>query len=161
MELLELVAQQASGPPTWAPTSRSARPPWRLRPPSRGHHGSRLSCPRCRFASVRGRPPALWTWGSLRWPWRASMLEGKAVVGATDMPPEMQRRCLRLASEALDEARDVTECKRMASYMRSIVVGANFGCYVTHAAATFIFFSIGQLAFLIFKVGPSQPPGIA
>eukprot|EP00850_Spirogloea_muscicola_P008607 SM000046S16388 [mRNA] locus=s46:368129:369157:+ [translate_table: standard] len=104
--------------------------------------------------------------------WRANMLEGKAVVGATDMPPEMQRRCLRLASEALDEARDVTECKRMASYIRShldacygrgwqVVVGANFGCYITHAAATFIFFSIGQLAFLIFKVGPSVPPGIA
>ncbi|KAI4324747.1 hypothetical protein MLD38_030204 [Melastoma candidum] len=89
------------------------------------------------------------------------MLEGKALIEDTDMPPKMQIHAMSSASGALDLF-DVFDCKSIAAHIKKefdkcygggwqCVVGSNFGCYFTHSKGTFIYFTLETLNFLIFK----------
>ncbi|CAA7392330.1 unnamed protein product [Spirodela intermedia] len=89
------------------------------------------------------------------------MLEGKAVVGETDMLEAMQRHALRLAGEALDLF-DVTQSTDVAHFIKKefdrsygggwqCIVGTDFGSFVTHQCGCFIYFGIGSLAILLFR----------
>ncbi|BBM98024.1 dynein light chain LC8-type [Marchantia polymorpha subsp. ruderalis] len=89
------------------------------------------------------------------------MLEGKAIVGETDMPAKMQAHAMRCASEALDSF-DVTDCKDIACYIKKdfdksygpgwqCVVGTSFGSYVTHSCGNFIHFCLGRMAVMLFR----------
>ncbi|KAG4981396.1 Dynein light chain LC6, flagellar outer arm [Glycine soja] len=104
------------------------------------------------------------------------MLEGKAVIGETDMLQTMQQDALNLASKALDffdvtEATDIARfIKKASKYLQSpsvefdrthgpgwqCIVGTDFGSFVTHCCGCFIYFCIGSLAILLFRGSP--PP---
>lgn len=47
------------------------------------------------------------------------MLEGKAVVGETDMPQVMQAHAMRVASEALD-LHEISDCKDIACHIKKV-----------------------------------------
>ncbi|KAI4388322.1 hypothetical protein MLD38_000660 [Melastoma candidum] len=92
---------------------------------------------------------------------RDKMLEGKAVVGETDMRQAMQQYALDLASKALD-CFDVTESTDIARFIKKefdraygpgwqCIVGTDFGSFVTHHYGCFIYFCVGSLAILLFK----------
>ncbi|XP_021758715.1 dynein light chain 2, cytoplasmic [Chenopodium quinoa] len=94
------------------------------------------------------------------------MLEGKTVVGETDMLQTMQQDALKLAAKALD-CYDVTEATDIARFIKKefdsvygsgwqCIVGTDFGSFVTHCHGCFIYFCIGSLAFLLFK-GSAAP----
>ncbi|XP_050238219.1 dynein light chain 1, cytoplasmic-like [Mercurialis annua] len=89
------------------------------------------------------------------------MLEGKAIVGETDMIQTMQHDALHLAAKALDIF-DVTESTDIACFIKKdfdrlhgsgwqCIVGTDFGSFVTHYHGCFIHFCIGSLAILLFK----------
>ncbi|MQJ84103.1 hypothetical protein EI014_25425 [Escherichia coli] len=94
------------------------------------------------------------------------MLEGKAVIGETDMLQTMQQDALDLASKALDFF-DVTEAIEIARFIKKefdrmhglgwqCIVGTDFGSFVTHCCGCFIYFCIGSLAILLFR-GSADP----
>lgn len=78
----------------------------------------------------------------------------------TDMDPEMQKKVMDKASEMLE--RFDTD-KGMAENLRrhfmtgdsvwQCFVGRKFGCSVTYESKNYIYFYIGQTAFLLFKTG--------
>ncbi|XP_021288554.1 dynein light chain 2, cytoplasmic [Herrania umbratica] len=89
------------------------------------------------------------------------MLEGKAVIGETDMLQTMQQDALDLAAKALDIF-DVTDATEIARFIKKefdkaygpgwqCIVGTDFGSFVTHCSGCFIYFSIGSLAILLFR----------
>ncbi|KAK6230462.1 hypothetical protein QUC31_001980 [Theobroma cacao] len=89
------------------------------------------------------------------------MLEGKAVIGETDMLQTMQQDALDLAAKALDFF-DVTDATEIARFIKKefdrsygpgwqCIVGTDFGSFVTHCSGCFIYFSIGSLAILLFR----------
>ncbi|KAM7498765.1 hypothetical protein LguiA_023179 [Lonicera macranthoides] len=89
------------------------------------------------------------------------MLEGKAVIGETDMLTTMQQYALDLAAKALDFF-DVTEATEIARFIKKefdrthgpgwqCIVGTDFGSFVTHCYGSFIYFCIGSLAILLFR----------
>ncbi|GLT83048.1 hypothetical protein SLE2022_013610 [Rubroshorea leprosula] len=94
------------------------------------------------------------------------MLEGKAVVGETDMLQTMQKDALHLASKALDifEANESTDIARFIKkdFDKAYgpgwqcVVGTDFGSFVTHCHGCFIHFCIGSLAILLFRGAVNQ-----
>ncbi|XP_062087350.1 dynein light chain 1, cytoplasmic-like [Humulus lupulus] len=90
------------------------------------------------------------------------MLEGKAIIGETDMLQVMQQDALRLAAKALDVF-DIAETTNIAHFIKKdfdeshghgwqCIVGNDFGSFVTHRQGCFIYFCIGSLAFLLFRV---------
>ncbi|KAI4374724.1 hypothetical protein MLD38_012686 [Melastoma candidum] len=89
------------------------------------------------------------------------MLEGKAVIGETDMLSTMQKDALVLAAKALDTF-DVTELTEIARFIKQefdrchgggwqCVVGTDFGSFVTHCHGCFIHFCVGSLAVMLFR----------
>ncbi|KAI5072106.1 hypothetical protein GOP47_0012212 [Adiantum capillus-veneris] len=96
------------------------------------------------------------------------MLEGKAVLGEADMSLRMQQHAMRCASHALD-LHDVEDYRQIARVIKQefdecygggwqCVVGTSYGCFVTHLHGNFIYFSLGKLAFLLFKGAMPAPP---
>ncbi|OAY54968.1 dynein light chain 2, cytoplasmic [Manihot esculenta] len=94
------------------------------------------------------------------------MLEGKAVVGESDMLQTMQQDALDLAAKALDFF-DVTEATEIARFIKKqfdtsygagwqCIVGTDFASFVTHCCGCFIYFQIGSLAILLFR-GSAAP----
>ncbi|KAE9616965.1 hypothetical protein Lal_00034358 [Lupinus albus] len=94
------------------------------------------------------------------------MLEGKAIIGETDMLRTVQQDALNLASKALDFF-DVTEAIEIARFIKKefdrmhgpgwqCIVGTDFGSFVTHCCGCFIYFCIGSLAILLFR-GSASP----
>ncbi|KAJ9562761.1 hypothetical protein OSB04_007921 [Centaurea solstitialis] len=89
------------------------------------------------------------------------MLEGKAVIGETDMLQTMQEDALELAAKALDffdvtDATDIArvikqEFDRMYGGGWQCIVGTDFGSFVTHCSGSFIHFCVGNLAILLFR----------
>ncbi|KAF8517188.1 outer dynein arm light chain 8 [Hysterangium stoloniferum] len=83
----------------------------------------------------------------------------KAVIKNVDMTEEMQQESIDIANAALevysvekDIAANVKkEFDRKHGPTWHVVVGKNFGSYVTHETKHFIYFYIGPLAFLIWK----------
>ncbi|KAG2682033.1 hypothetical protein I3843_11G172600 [Carya illinoinensis] len=89
------------------------------------------------------------------------MLEGKVVIGETDMLQTMQHDALDLAKKVLDFF-DVTEATEIARFIKKefdgaygpgwqCIVGTDFGSFVTHCSGCFIYFCIGILAILLFR----------
>ncbi|CAK9325148.1 unnamed protein product [Citrullus colocynthis] len=89
------------------------------------------------------------------------MLEGKAIIGETDMLQAMQQDALDLAAKALDNF-DVTESTDIACFIKKefdriygggwqCIVGTDFGSFVTHCFGCFIYFCVGSLAILLFR----------
>ncbi|KAF5730615.1 Dynein light chain type 1 family protein [Tripterygium wilfordii] len=89
------------------------------------------------------------------------MLEGKAVIGETDMLQTMQQYALDLAAKALDYF-DVTDSIEIARFIKKefdgaygagwqCIVGTDFGSFVTHCYGCFIYFCVGSLAILLFR----------
>jgi len=83
----------------------------------------------------------------------------KATIKNVDMSEEMQQASVDIASSALDK---YTVEKDIAAQIKRefdkkygptwhVVVGKNFGSYVTHETKHFIYFYIGTLAILIWK----------
>ncbi|KAF8582465.1 hypothetical protein K439DRAFT_1661798 [Ramaria rubella] len=83
----------------------------------------------------------------------------KAIIKNVDMAEEMQQDSIDIASAALDKfsvEKDIAanvkkEFDRKYGPTWHVVVGKNFGSYVTHETKHFIYFYIGPLAFLIWK----------
>lgn len=76
------------------------------------------------------------------------------------MPEEIQVKIFELADQSLSYKIE----KDIATYLKKeldqqygatwhVIVGKSFGSYVTHEQGFFIYFYIGELAFLIFKSG--------
>ncbi|KAL0485058.1 dynein light chain [Acrasis kona] len=89
------------------------------------------------------------------------MSDRKAVVKNADMPEEVQNDAILVAQQALDK---FSIEKDIAAYIKKefdrkynptwhVVVGRNFGSYVTHETKHFIYFYLGQIAVLLFKSG--------
>ncbi|KAI0291886.1 dynein light chain type 1-domain-containing protein [Russula brevipes] len=83
----------------------------------------------------------------------------KAIIKNADMGEEMQQECVDVASAALEKyniEKDIAaqikkEFDRRHGTTWHVVVGKNFGSYVTHETKHFIYFYIGSLAILIWK----------
>jgi len=84
-----------------------------------------------------------------------------ATIKACDMSDEMKTETLDITQEAFEK---FTIEKDIAAYIKKefdrkygstwhVVVGKNFGSYVTHETRHFIYFYYGQIAVLIFKAG--------
>lgn len=66
------------------------------------------------------------------------MLEGKAVVGETDMLQTMQQDALHLAAKALDFF-DVTEATEIARFIKKVMLWHNFLCPVKRVLYQWVF----------------------
>ncbi|PFH51891.1 hypothetical protein AMATHDRAFT_58102 [Amanita thiersii Skay4041] len=83
----------------------------------------------------------------------------KAIIKNVDMSEEMQQESVDIASAALEKfniEKDIAaqikkEFDRRHGPTWHVVVGKNFGSYVTHETKHFIYFYIGSLAILIWK----------
>ncbi|MBA0748689.1 hypothetical protein Gogos_002681 [Gossypium gossypioides] len=95
-----------------------------------------------------------------------AMLEGKAIVGETDMLHTMQKDALHLAAKALDIF-EATESTDIAQFIKKdfdrlygpgwqCVVGTDFSSFVTHCHGCFIHFCVGSLAILLFRGAVNQ-----
>ncbi|RDY14709.1 Dynein light chain 1, cytoplasmic, partial [Mucuna pruriens] len=78
------------------------------------------------------------------------MLEGKGVVRETDMSEEMKSYVIESAHQALDAHQKRDEAYGPAW---NSVVGKDFRSCITHLCASFIFFRVKMMEFLIFKDG--------
>jgi len=83
----------------------------------------------------------------------------KAVIKNVDMSEDMQRISIEIALSALEKytvEKDIAaevkkEFDRKFNPTWHVVVGKNFGSYVTHETKHFIYFYISNIAFLIWK----------
>ncbi|KIY45023.1 outer dynein arm light chain 8 [Fistulina hepatica ATCC 64428] len=83
----------------------------------------------------------------------------KAIIKNVDMSEEMQQESVDVASSALEKyniEKDIAahikkEFDRRHGPTWHVVVGKNFGSYVTHETKHFIYFYVGSLAILIWK----------
>jgi len=83
----------------------------------------------------------------------------KAIIKNVDMSEEMQQESVDITSLAMEKytiEKDIAaqikkEFDRRHGTTWHVVVGKNFGSYVTHETKHFIYFYIGSLAFLIWK----------
>jgi len=83
----------------------------------------------------------------------------KAIIKNVDMTDEMQRESIEIAMTAMEKytiEKDIAaqikkEFDRRHGPTWHVVVGKNFGSYVTHETKHFIYFYVGPLAILIWK----------
>ncbi|KAH9918820.1 outer dynein arm light chain 8 [Amylocystis lapponica] len=83
----------------------------------------------------------------------------KAIIKNVDMSEDMQQESVDIATAALEKyniEKDIAaqikkEFDRRHGPTWHVVVGKNFGSYVTHETKHFIYFYIGSLAILIWK----------
>ena len=86
---------------------------------------------------------------------------GKVVIKVTDMDEDMVQHVLAKAAKAMEM---FTTENEMAKYVRESMlkgtdddgfwhcfVGRKFGAFVTHEKTNFIYFYVGQIAFLLFR----------
>ncbi|RLV95918.1 Cyanamide hydratase DDI3 [Spathaspora sp. JA1] len=84
-----------------------------------------------------------------------------ATLKASDLSPEIQTKIFELAQQSIISCKIE---KDIATFLKKeldqiygptwhVIVGRSFGSYVTHEQGYFIYFYIGDLAFLIFKSG--------
>jgi len=85
----------------------------------------------------------------------------RAVIKNADMSDAMQQEAVDVANQALNKhniEKDVAahikkEFDKKYGPTWHVIVGRNFGSYVTHETKHFIYFYLGQVAILIFKSG--------
>ncbi|KAF5361914.1 hypothetical protein D9756_002479 [Leucocoprinus leucothites] len=83
----------------------------------------------------------------------------KAIIKNVDMSEELQQESVDIANSALEKyniEKDIAahikkEFDRRHGATWHVVVGKNFGSYVTHETKHFIYFYVGSLAILIWK----------
>ncbi|ONH69833.1 Dynein light chain 1, cytoplasmic [Cyberlindnera fabianii] len=83
----------------------------------------------------------------------------KPIVKAQDIAPELQQAVLDISAKALADhkiEKDIAaqikkEMDSTYGHTWHVIVGKNFGSYVTHELGYFIYFYIGPYAFLVFK----------
>ncbi|KAI0070279.1 hypothetical protein K474DRAFT_1670242 [Panus rudis PR-1116 ss-1] len=83
----------------------------------------------------------------------------KAIIKNVDMSEDLQQEAVDIASAALEKyniEKDIAaqikkEFDKRHGPTWHVVVGKNFGSYVTHETKHFIYFYIGSLAILIWK----------
>ncbi|KAH9953640.1 dynein light chain type 1-domain-containing protein [Russula dissimulans] len=83
----------------------------------------------------------------------------KAIIKNVDMSDELQQECVDVATAALEKyniEKDIAahikkEFDKRHGPTWHVVVGKNFGSYVTHETKHFIYFYVGSHAFLIWK----------
>ncbi|KAK6204435.1 putative dynein light chain 1, cytoplasmic [Scheffersomyces amazonensis] len=82
------------------------------------------------------------------------------VLKASDLSEDIQAKIFELSEQALQykiEKDIATFLKKELDHLYGptwhVIVGKSFGSYVTHEQGYFIYFYIGDLAFLIFKSG--------
>mmetsp|Transcript_47709 Transcript_47709/g.134696 ORF Transcript_47709/g.134696 Transcript_47709/m.134696 type:complete len:90 (+) Transcript_47709:110-379(+) len=89
------------------------------------------------------------------------MAERKPVIKNADMNESMMQEAVECATQAMDKYNTEREVanfikkefdKRHTPFWH-VVVGKNFGSYVTHETKHFIYFYLGQLGILLFKAG--------
>lgn len=84
-----------------------------------------------------------------------------ATLKASDLPEEIQTRIFELSAQGLEK---YSVEKDLATFLKKeldqlygptwhVIVGKSFGSYVTHEQGFFIYYYIGELAFLAFKSG--------
>ncbi|CCF58480.1 hypothetical protein KAFR_0E03280 [Kazachstania africana CBS 2517] len=81
------------------------------------------------------------------------------ILKASDISDEMRDEIFQISVEAVktqDLERDIASTikKQLDSKMGTtwhVIVGKNFGSYVTHEKGHFVYFYIDSLAFLVFK----------
>ena len=84
-----------------------------------------------------------------------------AVIKVVDMSEEMQREAIATAETVLEtqnNGKDIARYIKLHFVERypgfwHCAVGRNFGAFVTHEAKHYIYFYIGQMAFLLYKSG--------
>mmetsp|Transcript_78271 Transcript_78271/g.155115 ORF Transcript_78271/g.155115 Transcript_78271/m.155115 type:complete len:90 (-) Transcript_78271:137-406(-) len=89
------------------------------------------------------------------------MGDRKAEIKTVDMAQPLQEEAIELAREAMDRfntERDIAnhikkELDKRHTPFWHVIVGRNFGSYVTHETKQYLYFYLGQLAILIFKAG--------
>mmetsp|Transcript_8375 Transcript_8375/g.21623 ORF Transcript_8375/g.21623 Transcript_8375/m.21623 type:complete len:92 (-) Transcript_8375:418-693(-) len=85
----------------------------------------------------------------------------KAIVKTVDMAEDMQTDAIEIAQEAIVSY--IVE-KDMANFIKKefdkkysptwhVIIGKNWGAFVTHATKNFIYFYLGDMAILLFKSG--------
>mmetsp|Transcript_10410 Transcript_10410/g.26033 ORF Transcript_10410/g.26033 Transcript_10410/m.26033 type:complete len:92 (+) Transcript_10410:106-381(+) len=87
--------------------------------------------------------------------------ERKSLIKNADMSETMCTEAIECAQQAMDKfctERDIAnfikkEFDKRHSPFWHVIVGKNFGSYVTHETKHFIYFYCGQLAILMFKAG--------
>jgi hypothetical protein len=71
--------------------------------------------------------------------------------------PNLVRSVLKVYFESIDYypicSFPLTRCLQLFLCHRHVIVGRNFGSYVTHETKHFIYFYLGQVAILLFKSG--------
>ncbi|KAH9821650.1 dynein light chain type 1-domain-containing protein [Melampsora americana] len=85
----------------------------------------------------------------------------RALVKSVDMSESLQQSAVDVATEALTKwnvEKDIAAHIKKEFDQRHpgtwhVVVGRNFGSYVTHETGHFIYFYMGQIAILLFKSG--------
>jgi dynein light chain LC8-type len=85
----------------------------------------------------------------------------KAVIKNADMSEEMQADAVDCATQALEKyniERDISsyikkEFDKKYNPTWHCIVGRNSGSYVTRETKNFIYFTLGQMAILLFKSG--------
>jgi len=85
----------------------------------------------------------------------------KSVIKSSDMSEEMQQAAVDISIEAMDKhqvEKDIAafikkEFDKKYSPTWHVVVGKNFGSFVTHETKHFFYAYIGPVAVLIFKSG--------
>nr|KAJ3414210.1 Dynein light chain 1, cytoplasmic [Polyrhizophydium stewartii] len=88
------------------------------------------------------------------------MSDRKAVIKNADMSEEMQQDAVDCATQAMEKyniEKDIAafikrEFDKKYNPTWHCIVGRNFGSYVTHETKHFIYFYLGQIAILLFKV---------
>jgi dynein light chain LC8-type len=90
-----------------------------------------------------------------------SQEEVKPIVKAHDMAEDIQQQVLEISAKALAQnklEKDIAgqikkELDSLHGHTWHVIVGKNFGSYVTHELGFFLYFYIGPYAFLVFKTG--------
>ncbi|KAF8507706.1 dynein light chain type 1-domain-containing protein [Gautieria morchelliformis] len=90
---------------------------------------------------------------------QSSINPPKAIIKNVDMAEEMQQESVDIATAALEKfsvEKDIAanikkEFDRKYGPTWHVVVGKNFGSYVTHETKHFIYFYVGPLAILVWK----------
>ncbi|KAG8203772.1 DYN2 [Candida africana] len=83
------------------------------------------------------------------------------ILKASDLAEEIQTKIFELSSQAIATykiEKDIAaflkkELDQLYGPTWHVIVGKSFGSYVTHEQSYFIYFYIGDMAFLIFKSG--------
>ncbi|QLL30735.1 hypothetical protein HG536_0A05500 [Torulaspora globosa] len=88
-----------------------------------------------------------------------SSLSSNPILKASDISEELKEDVFAISSEAVDKfelERDIAGSIKKQLDVKygstwHVIVGKNFGSYVTHEKGYFMYFYIGPLAFLVFK----------